>query len=318
MTPAERRHDAGRKVGLADDILIPNRRQREADEAFDYLRARASQRSEGGVKGVLLVAPSQSGKSKILNAYRRRHNTEDALERGKLPILMVTLKANQTTKGLAQNILVRLEEELGIATLWQRGNENQLLQRVQTYIRAYGIELLILDEFQHLIHSERKEVAISVAETVKSFMNDGLVPVVMSGIEDAWRPIKANRQLQLRCIPPLVFNPIDAESPEEWELFGDFLVGFQAELERLGLIGDAVSVLSDGAVADKLYDACGGVIGELCSLLKDALYLALCADDDAITEHHLADAVDQKFLMEPGRVNPFRPHARPSGKRRAG
>lgn len=318
MTPAERRHDAGRKVGLADAILIPNRRQREAHEAFDYLRARASQGSEGGVKGVLLVAPSQSGKSKILNAYRRRHNTEDALEKGKLPILMVTLKANQTTKGLAQNILVRLEEELGISTLWQRGNENQLLQRLQTYIRAYGIELLILDEFQHLIHSERKEVAISVAETVKSFMNDGLVPVVMSGIEDAWRPIKANRQLQLRCIQPLVFNPIDAESPEEWELFGDFLMGFQAELERLGLIGDAVSVMGDGAVADKLYDACGGVIGELCSLLKDALYLALCANDDAITEDHLADAVDQKFLMEPGRVNPFRPHARPTGKRRAG
>ncbi|WP_368925588.1 TniB family NTP-binding protein, partial [Brevundimonas vancanneytii] len=283
MTPAERRLDAGVKVGLADDILVPNRRQQEAHEAFDYLRARASQRSEGGVKGVLLVAPSQSGKSKILNAYRRRHNTEEAREKGKLPILMVTLKANQTTKGLAQNILVRLEEELGIATLWQRGNENHLLQRVQTYISAYGIELLILDEFQHLVHSERKEVAVSVAETVKGFMNDGLVPVVMSGIEEAWRPIRANRQLQLRCIPPLVLDPIDAESPEEWELFGDFLVGFQAEVERLRLIDDAVSVLGDSTVADNLHTACGGVIGEVCSLLKDALYLALCQGDDTIT-----------------------------------
>jgi Cdc6-like AAA superfamily ATPase len=134
------------------------------------------------------VAPPHTGKSTIIHAYSAKLNSEEALREGRILALVVTLQANQTRKGLAQDMLKGFEKH-GLETGWRSGTEATLVDRAQTYIRRKHIEIVFLDEFHHLVHSDNKSVAVSVAETINRLLIEAVVPVLMSGIEDTWKPI---------------------------------------------------------------------------------------------------------------------------------
>ena len=297
--------EAARRVGLADAIVIPNERAKEAHSAFDYLRLRAHQRSDRGTTGVLMVGPSQTGKSTILHSYRRRLNTPQALEDGRILVLLVTLTANQTRKGLAQDIL-RAIDAFGYQTVWQKGTENQLLSRVQANIKQHKVELLILDEIQHLVHSDNQKLASSVSDTIKWLLMESVVPVVMSGVEEAWLPFRANLQLQKRCAAPIVMDPLDLAKREDQHLFRSFLVSFMVEVEAQSIIADATGVLTENRVPECIYEASEGVLGQACNLIKDALYLAIRRGSDALSVSDLSEATDRCWVaFDRLRINPF-------------
>jgi hypothetical protein len=288
--------EANRRLALADQILVEHPRVREAHSTFDRMRNYAAGQSGRGTTGFLIVAPSQTGKSTIINAYRDKLNTAEALADERIPVLVVTLQANQTRKGLAQDILKAFEKH-GLETGWKSGTEATLLDRAQTYIRARQTEILFLDEFHHLVHSENKSVASSVAETIKWLLIEAVVPVVMSGIDDAWRPIKANHQLALRCEAPLVMDKLDLAKPVERDLFANFLARYLVEFEKLGLARNATALLKAGKTAIHIHQVSDGILGRACNLLKEALYLAVLDGRDEIGVDDLAVATERKFVL---------------------
>jgi hypothetical protein len=298
--------EAARRVALADNIIIPNRRAREAHQRFDFMRTRVRGASYRGAPGCLLVGPTQSGKSTVLHTYQDRLNSPEQLESHRIPALMVTLTAHQTRKGLAQDIL-RAIEAFGYETLWWRGTEAVLLDRVQTYVRKLGVEILMLDEFHHLVDSDRGKVAASVAETIKWLLIEAVAPVVMSGIDAAWRPLRANPQLAARCEPAIQLNPLDPTKTEDRELFRDFLSDYLVEFEDLGLARNATAVLRQATVPDCIHESAGGVLGEACNLLKAALALAVLDGREEIDEEDLAAAQEsRRGVFDPPGRNPFR------------
>lgn len=296
---------AAERVGIADTIVIPNAREQAAHRAFDYLRLRARQKSDRGTTGLLMVGPTQTGKSTILHSYRRRLNTPEALEAGRIPVLMVTLTANQTRKGMAQDILKTIEK-FGYQTLWTKGTETELLGRVQKNIEHHQVELLILDEFQHLVHSEDLKVAATVSDTIKSLLTESVVPVVMSGIEGAWEPLRANVQLAQRCAAPIVLSPLSVANAEDESLFVSFLLTYLRQFEERGLIEDALGVLSKENVPECIFEASDGVLGRACNLLKDALFVATVRGSRAIIVEDLSEAAERfRGMFEETFVNPF-------------
>ncbi|CAN7211738.1 TniB family NTP-binding protein [Phenylobacterium sp. LjRoot164] len=302
----ERQEAAARRIAKADALTISNPRAELAHRTFDFMRAQRQQGSERGFRGFLIVGPTQSGKSKILRTYQERANTAEALEAGRIPVLMVTLTANQTRKGLAQDIL-RAFEPFGYLAPWKSGSETVLLDRVRAYMQARGVELLILDEFQHLVHSERQEVSISVSETIKWLLIESIVPVVMSGIEDAWRPVRANAQLAHRCEAPLELNPLDPANDADRGLFASFLSTYLVELEQRKIAKNATRLLRIPQVPDGLFEVAKGVLGETCNILKAALYLAVSSGRDEIRLEDLELAVDRNYVAyDRSRSNPFR------------
>lgn len=249
--------EAARRIARADALTIGNPRAERAHQTFDMMRAQREQGSDRGLRGFLIVGPTQSGKSKILRTYQERANTAEALEAGRIPVLMVTLTANQTRKGLAQDIL-RAFEPFGYLAPWKSGSETVLLDRVRAYMQARQVELLILDEFQHLVHSERQEVNISVSETIKWLLIESIVPVVMSGIQDAWRPVRANAQLAHRCEAPLELNPLDPANEADRGLFASFLSSYLYELERGSIAENATHLLHNPLVPEGLFEVAKG------------------------------------------------------------
>lgn len=104
-----------------DGVVVDNPRARQAHKVFDFLIAHGEHQGAQAKRCVLLVGPSQSGKSTILRPYVERRNTPEQLEAGKIPVLFVDLKPAIITKGLAQNTL----DALGRQRVHRRFDERQ-------------------------------------------------------------------------------------------------------------------------------------------------------------------------------------------------
>jgi hypothetical protein len=218
-----------------------------------------------------------------------------ARREGRIPAMVVTLQANQTRKGLAQDILEGFEKH-GLETGWKSGTEATLLDRAQTYIRHKRTEILYLDEVHHLVHSDNKSVAASVAETIKWLLIEAVVPVVMSGIEDAWKPIRANPQLAMRCEKPLEMKCLDVRDEADRKLFAGFLARYLVEFESREIASNATTLLHTPGVPDMIQEVSGGVLGRACNLINEALFLAVLDGRQEIDPGDLAVAAERKFV----------------------
>ena len=174
-----------------ENIFIATPRTREAHQKFHMLidHAAVSQRNK---MCVLLVAPSQSGKTKVIETFVDAMNTADLLTRRKIPVLHVTLHAQVTRKGLAQDILLALQSH-GYETGAAKGGEQELWARVFRYLTVADVRLLVLDEVQH-VKTSSVAMAHSVGDMIKGALNNGPCPIVLSGIQTAELPFKVNTQ----------------------------------------------------------------------------------------------------------------------------
>lgn len=96
--------------------------------------------------------------------------------------------------------------------LYNQGTEKILTARLKQYLLTTDVELLIIDELQHLIDTDTQRVIKKAADWLKQLLNDVNLPIVFGGIkEDAINIFNSNRQLDERfpCKPDfLAFNII--------------------------------------------------------------------------------------------------------------
>jgi Bacterial TniB protein len=288
---------AERRVMLGD-IVLDHPAKTEAHEAFHYVMSHADLSAEKGKLCVPLIGPSQSGKSTIIESFARTLNTSELIDRQKIPVLHVTLEANVTRKGLAQNILEALGE-YGRDTGSERGSETVLLQRVRKYLREAEVKLLVLDEFHHLVHSESQKLAYSVGESIKRMLIKGVCPIVLSGVSDgedegARLPLK-NKQLQHRAVPTIELRRLSTGNPSDLEVFKRFFAGYLKEMERRGVVGNATS-LTRGDIPACIFEVTDGVLGASCNLIKEAVRIMTYDGRDDIVRADLALAADLAFV----------------------
>ena len=296
---------AARLRAKLDAVLVDNLRVRHAHAVFDFLVEHGRAQAGGPTRCVLLTGPSQSGKSTILKPYAAARNTPQALDAGRIPVLLVDLKPAITTKGLAQNILDAMARH-GFTTGSLNGSESVLLSRVDKLLGAAGVELLILDEFHHIQNIESRKTAWLVAETIKLFLIEGKCPVVLSGIETAKAPFLKNRQLSQRAEPPIELHPLKVTSREDRVLFAEFLKAYVAEVERLSDLANLVRLL-DAATAACIHEVSGGVLGAACNLIKAAVCTAVADGRDHLAASDFERAADRYFVaMGLHARNPFR------------
>jgi hypothetical protein len=291
---------AARLRSLADAIVVDNPRARAVRSQCDYVIEHHRLKTEGARLGFLLVAPPQSGKSTILLSITHERNTDEALKSRTIPVLFVTISEKATRKQLAQNILEGIERH-GYETGAHSGTEADLYRRVRILLRALRVDLLILDEFHHIVHRESKLVAHSVGEAVKVLLISGVCPIVMAGMEDARRPFDANPQLAKRCLAEIELKRLNVLDGSDAELFMAFLEDFLTELENRSIMKNARDLLA-GTIPAGILQVTEGVLGDACNLIKHAMDEATWAGRERITPLDLSTAAAKHFK---GQHNPF-------------
>jgi hypothetical protein len=292
-----------------ENIRIKHPRLVEAHDAFDDLRKLRKATPNAPQRFVALFAPTHSGKSMSVRTYLETAVATEAIARGLFSddmdrkliakrqriALHVTLSANATPKTLASDILRALGDERA-----ESGNTPSLLARAYDLMHKIGIEILFVDEIQHL-----REYGISVTDTLKTMMIRGLVPMVFIGIEEARHHLFNDPQLANRCLLELDYSCLDYENQSERKLFEDYCGRLGLKLKQHELFEKAADLLADDIPAC-LHVVSGGRIGMVSRLVQDAATIAAEQAADTVRRHHIDEAV--AVWLRKGRVkeNPFR------------
>ncbi len=249
----------------------------------DISRTHAMSGLEGA--GMLLMGIPGLGKSSILASYCKHHLAErndlESPERSKEPILLVSVPAEPTLKTLIQEILLASSFEGSI-----NGTVGELRQKLNELIHERGVELLILDEFQHFLREQAKSNTRGVVNHIKLMMDKHKLAVVMAGTPAGYRSIANYEELYQRFAQRQTrLTPFQISSEADLKAFGAYLKACTNFLERQEV---KIVPLSNKEMMVRLYVATRGIPRLIAMLLKMAL--ADAEPNETITRNDLARA----------------------------
>ena len=150
---------------------------RKLDNKIEKVR---NYRSLGQTRNFLLGGESGMGKTTYLDWLIFNHMPVVEKERNRVPIIGIEAPVSQNT---ARPLLWRMLLECG-KTYAARDNEEILLMKLVLYFQQCGVELLVIDEVQHIKRPELKRRVLEVSN-----MSRG-IPIICA----ATHPIKGMRK----------------------------------------------------------------------------------------------------------------------------
>ena len=294
-----------------EGIIIRYPRMNEVFKSFEFLRKKA--RAVRGLNAseklnvtslfaLPLIAPTGTGKSRIINAYMQKVREEEHPP-GSIPVLVVELSTKLTVKGFYADVLKAFGDPNSA-----RGTQQQLEMRTQAFIRKCGVELLIVDEVHHLINAETNKVSWDVAELFKGILNNKSCCLVLSGVEKSTVLFERGGQLARRCISPVPLGPLDIQNKAEREMF----LGFIGRLDEMMLkekVTDKKNGLLEGDVPACLYEISRGVVGIVHQLVYHSLMCCFMRGATILEREDFVRGTDGWALAYGiSTTNPFKAH----------
>ncbi|MCZ8514344.1 TniB family NTP-binding protein [Paenibacillus filicis] len=256
-------------------------------------------------RGVVILGDTGAGKSTLFKTYERdfqrktkvrvRNKHEENYE--SVPVLRVELDSNSKPLNVASKML----EELG-DPFHYKGTEKQLTSRLKAHLIDAEVELIIIDELQHLIDTDTQRVIRKAADWLKQLLNDVNLPIVFGGIkEDANRIFASNKQLDERFPHKATFDGFMYRTEEEKREFRAFLKSIDYKMP----FPDR-SHIYDPLLAEKIYYATLGIPRTLNHLFHHSIKFALKQGMDTLAEMHLEYGFSLlSFETRPKVRNPF-------------
>ena len=246
------------------------------------------------------VGETGCGKSALAREFEREVGTSPTFAASNLPVIRVETPASSSTKALATEMLRALGDPCA-----EKGVRYNLTDRVLTLLKAQGVKLVILDDFQHLICRDNKKVVYDTADWFKTVVDQAGCTFLLLGMPDLDRVIAENAQLGRRVGLRVQLQPFSANTASERQRFLKMLALFAHELPFGG-----TEILVSDKVAWRLHSACKGLLGLLVPILQAAGRNLLAGGGRDLKLEHLAAGVDALNLTRPelsGKCNPFRP-----------
>jgi hypothetical protein len=251
--------------------------------------------------GLRLSQVSQAGKTKTFERYiteLKARTAAEGLPSNPHQVVYLGLKRRVTVKMLYQRLLMQLGDAHP-----DKGNLEILVQRAEEFLLKFGVELLIVDEVQHLANTRTD--SNEVTDELKSFLDQGLVPVVFAGNEDSRPFFEENMQLSARLGTPLELTPVDLSTKAEASMFKTFCIQLDQAIANEG-VTKMLSGFEAPSTLQGLLVTSGGHVGRVCRIVGAALEHAARREADYIERYDLAYAVEN--LAIPSRWtlrNPF-------------
>ncbi|MGO9015589.1 MAG: TniB family NTP-binding protein [Dissulfurispiraceae bacterium] len=236
------------------------------------------------------------GKTTIARFYESRYPRRATVGGAEIPVLSSTIFSPATVKGMATGLLYSLGDPIA-----DKGTITSQTIRLYKMIKDCKTEVIVLDEFQHLIDKDSNKVLQVAADWLKNLLNNTAVPMVLIGMPSSVKILDANEQLRRRFLNRMCLNPFGWNTPREQR---DFITLLKFIEKALPL--KEISGLYSYETAFRLYCASRGVISNLMKIVRKAAILAIRKGQERISHDLLIVAYEDE--MEESSVaadNPF-------------
>jgi hypothetical protein len=277
--------ETAKKTAAFQTIYIPYPPHSDFQERCDYLIKLGRATRGQAQRGMRTLAATGSGKTTAAVNFVRHFERINPRTERYVPIVLIALERATTAKKLMMSILDFFGDNYS-----DSGNEQTLKKRVKTCFERFGTELLIIDEVQHL--NTRRTDQGDVTDSLKRLLDDGVVPIVFLGTDEAEDLFQRNLQLNGRLIEPCDFKKLVFESPADRKLLGGYVLLLDQAMVAKGIV-PKLSGLDDPWVLGCFHKVSDGVIGRVSRLVCVALEIALRRDATRLEISELAMAVDR-------------------------
>lgn len=288
-------HLCGQGFKLTLDPL-PHRRHREAMHAMAELHVRRRKYGAGG--GLLLSGPSGAGKSTMVRAYLESFPRVYETERTHIPVLLVSVPSSPTSRSLASAIL----EALGHPKA-HRGTAPEMTARIHELFRRCGVEIVLLDEFQHLFYAPSLNAFRDITDWLKNLLEATQVGMVACGLPAAESVVNSNEQLARRFSARIRVAPFAFDQADDFKEFRGVLKALESYLPI-----PMETPLHESNQARRFHVGSYGLMDYVIKILEGAVSVATAEGLEKVDLSALAAGFRNRVWRDvPDRLNPFHP-----------
>ncbi|MFF1818402.1 TniB family NTP-binding protein [Kribbella sp. NPDC058245] len=244
-----------------------------ANEALQRLETLLTWPAKQRMPNLLLIGPTNNGKSMIIEKFRRDHPVISHTDREEIAVLALQMPSNPSVTRFYSTILTALG-----APLRKTYQIAHLEQVVLQLLRGAGVRMLVIDELHNVFGgtSDRRREFLNL---LRFLGNELRIPLVGVGTHEAYLAIRADDQLENR-FAPLALSRWEPTA-EACSLMASFAASFP--LHR-------PSPIATPDMTSYLLTRCEGTIGELATLLTEAATVAIVTGEESINQTTLQQA----------------------------
>jgi hypothetical protein len=222
------------------------------------------------MQNLLLIGPTNNGKSMILEKFRRAHppRPSDDQETEIIPVVVMQMPSDPTVSRFYQMLLFALNAPVA--------RTGRRLQDVETLslniLRRTQVKVLVIDELHNMLAGS-PSLQRQFLNLIRFLGNELHIPIIGAGIAEAYRAIRSDDQLESR------FKPFILPRWENMEEVSALLASFAKSfpLRR-------VSNLGGPEMASYVAARTEGTIGEIATLMTRAAIVAIETGEEALNQ----------------------------------
>lgn len=247
-----------------------------ADAAIEALEELLDFPQRTRMPNLLLVGPTNNGKTMIVEKFRRAYPSIDAADNesrvARVPVLSVQMASGPDESRFFAAIL----DQLGMPY----DNRARLVALQDVAVRTMrltGVRMLVIDELHNLLSGSRSRQR-QLLNLLRWLGNELRIPLVGVGTGEALQAINSDDQLVSR------FEPFMLPLWTEGDAYRRLLGTLEAVLPLR-----RPSNLTDPALSAKILTAAEGVLGEVIAIVNRSAVLAVKTGHEAISARLIDD-----------------------------
>jgi hypothetical protein len=230
------------------------------------------------MQNLLLIGPTNNGKSMILEKFRRSHppRQSDDKEIEIIPVLVMQMPSDPTVSRFYQMLLFALAAPVGIPVA-KSGRRLQDLETLSlSILHRTQVKVLIIDEMHNMLAGS-PAMQRQFLNLIRFLGNELHIPIIGAGIAEAYRAIRSDDQLENR------FKPFILPRWDDMDEISVLLASFSRSfpLRRPSNLGGP-------EMASYIAARTGGTIGEISTLMTRAAIAAIETGEEALNQHTLS------------------------------
>jgi len=259
----------------------------KAEEALGKLNTLITHPKRQRMPNLLLIGPTNNGKTMIIEKFRRDHPVipaKDHVFKKECPVVVMQMPSDPKIVRFYAMLLHQLDYPV-VSRLRVSDLEIKTLYAMQ----RHNVKVLIVDEVHNLLAGSLP-MQREFLNLIRFLGNQLQIPIVCVGTKEAYFAIRSDDQLENR------FEPLTLPLWKDNAEFASLLASLEATLPLR-----KQSILTTPEITRFILDKTEGTIGEITTLITKAAVLAVQSGEEAITRKVLS-SIDYLSPTERRRV----------------